>query len=124
MLKSELIERIAEEAPHLYQRDVEIIVNAILDTITTALVRGDRVELRGFGIFAVKRRNARRTGRNPRDGRPVAVSQKVVPPSRRAGTCTAASTRAKGDGCWSVAMLFPIVHCRTRLLPFGSNDRF
>jgi integration host factor subunit beta len=76
MLKSELIERIAEQNPHLYQRDVETIVNAILDTITTA--RGDRVELRDFGVFTVKRRNAR-TGRNPRNGERVAVSEKVVP---------------------------------------------
>ena len=78
MIKSELIERIAAENPHLYQRDVERIVNAILDTITTALARGDRVELRGFGVFAVKTRNAR-TGRNPRDGTQVPVSEKVVP---------------------------------------------
>ena len=78
MLKSELIERIAEQNPHLYQRDVEKIVNAILDTITTALAQGDRVELRGFGVFGVKTRGAR-TGRNPRDGTKVAVSDKVVP---------------------------------------------
>jgi integration host factor subunit beta len=78
MLKSELIERIAAENPHLYQRDVEKIVNAILDTITTALAQGDRVELRDFGVFAVKTRDAR-TGRNPRNGTKVAVSEKVVP---------------------------------------------
>ena len=78
MLKSELIERIAEQNPHLYQRDVEAIVNAILNTITTALARGDRVELRDFGVFTVKRRNAR-TGRNPRNGERVAVSEKRVP---------------------------------------------
>jgi integration host factor subunit beta len=78
MLKSELIERIAERNPHLYQRDVEKIVNAILDTITTALAQGDRVELRDFGVFAVKTRDAR-TGRNPRNGTKVAVSEKVVP---------------------------------------------
>ena len=78
MIKSELIERIAAENPHLYHRDVEKIVNTILDTITTALARGDRVELRGFGVFAVKTRGAR-TGRNPRDGTEVAVSEKVVP---------------------------------------------
>jgi Bacterial DNA-binding protein len=54
MLKSELIERIAEENPHLYQRDVETLVNAILDAITAALARGDRVELRDFGVFAVR----------------------------------------------------------------------
>src|SRR5215212_5407723 len=78
MLKSELIERIAAENPHLYQRDVETLVNAILDTITAALVRGDRVELRDFGVFAVKTREAR-TGRNPRNGTEVPVSEKLVP---------------------------------------------
>jgi integration host factor subunit beta len=78
MLKSELIERIAEQNPHLYERDVEKIVNAILDTITTALARGDRVELRGFGMFAVKKRDAR-TGHNPRNGERVAVPEKRVP---------------------------------------------
>src|SRR5215213_1920221 len=78
MLKSELIERLAAENPHLYQRDVEIIVNTILGTITTALARGDRVELRDFGVFAVKKREAR-TGRNPRNGAEVPVSEKAVP---------------------------------------------
>ena len=78
MLKSELIERIAEQNPHLYRRDVETIVNAILNTIATALARGDRVELRDFGVFAVRTRWAR-TGRNPRNGERVAVSEKRVP---------------------------------------------
>src|SRR3954471_13680776 len=73
-----LIERIAAENPHLYQRDVEAIVNTILGTIATAMVGGDRVELRDFGVFAVKTREAR-TGRNPRNGGEVAVSEKVVP---------------------------------------------
>ena len=78
MIKSELVQKIAERNPHLYQRDVENIVNAILDTITEALARGDRVELRGFGAFSVKRRDAR-TGRNPRTGETVSVSEKVIP---------------------------------------------
>ena len=78
MIKSELVLKIAEQNPHLYQRDVENIVNAILDTIADALTRGDRVELRGFGAFAVKRRDAR-TGRNPRTGETVSVSEKVIP---------------------------------------------
>ena len=78
MIKSELVLKIAEQNPHLYQRDVEKIVNAILDTITAALARGDRVELRGFGVFAVKRRGAR-TGLNPRNGAKVAVPEKVAP---------------------------------------------
>jgi integration host factor subunit beta len=78
MLKSELIERVAERNPHLYQRDAEKIVNAILDAITAALEQGDRVELRDFGVFRVKTRTAR-TGRNPRTGGAVPVDEKVVP---------------------------------------------
>ena len=78
MIKSELVQRIADRNPHLYLRDVEKIVNAILDEITKALSRGDRVELRGFGAFSVKRRDAR-TGRNPRTGVHVEVEEKAVP---------------------------------------------
>ena len=78
MIKSELVLKIAEQNPHLYQRDVENIVNAILDTIADALARGDRVELRGFGAFSIKRRDAR-TGRNPRTGETVSVSEKLIP---------------------------------------------
>ncbi len=78
MTKSELITRLAELNPHLYQRDVERIVTTIFDEITSALTRGDRVELRGFGAFSVKKRDAR-VGRNPRTGESVSVDQKVVP---------------------------------------------
>jgi integration host factor subunit beta len=78
MIKSELVQRIADRNPHLYLRDVEKIVNAILDEISHALARGDRVELRGFGAFSVKRRDAR-LGRNPRTGAHVAVDEKAVP---------------------------------------------
>ena len=78
MIKSELVETIAERHPHLYQRDVENIVAAILDEITDALSRGDRVELRGFGAFSVKHRPARK-GRNPRTGESVDVEEKWVP---------------------------------------------
>ena len=78
MIKSELVQRIATRNPHLYQRDVENIVNAILDEITHALTRGDRVELRGFGAFSVKKRDPR-VGRNPRTGAPVSVDGKSVP---------------------------------------------
>jgi integration host factor subunit beta len=78
MIKSELVQRIANRNPHLYLRDVEKIVNAILDEITGALSRGDRVELRGFGAFSVKHRDAR-IGRNPRTGAHVPVNEKTVP---------------------------------------------
>lgn len=78
MIKSELVLRIAAQNPHLYQRDVETIVAAVLDTITEALARGDRVELRGFGAFSVKKRDAR-NGRNPRTGEAVAVCEKLIP---------------------------------------------
>ena len=78
MIKSELIQIIADRNPHLYQRDVENIVNAILDEITGALANGDRVELRGFGAFSVKNRPAR-LGRNPRTGDKVEVEEKWVP---------------------------------------------
>lgn len=78
MLKSELITRIAAMNPHLYHRDVEKIVNVVLDEIVGALARGDRVELRGFGAFTVKHR-APRVGRNPRTGAAVDVDEKFVP---------------------------------------------
>lgn len=78
MIRSELIEKIAAENPHLYQRDVEKIVNTIFDEVIEALARGERVELRGFGAFSVKHRDAR-TGRNPRTGEAVDVDQKAVP---------------------------------------------
>jgi integration host factor subunit beta len=78
MIKSELVQRLAEANPHLYQRDVERIVTTIFDEISKALARGDRVELRGFGAFSIKGRPAR-TGRNPRTGEQVAVGEKFVP---------------------------------------------
>ncbi len=78
MTKSELIQRLAEQNPHLYQRDVERIVATIFDEISLALAEGDRVELRGFGAFSVKARDAR-IGRNPRTGEAVNVSKKFVP---------------------------------------------
>jgi len=78
MTKSELIARLAEQNPHLFQRDVERIVATVFDEITEALSRGDRVELRGFGGFSVKRRGPR-VGRNPRTGDAVRVAEKCVP---------------------------------------------
>lgn len=78
MTKSELIQRLAEANPHLYQRDVERIVATVFDEITAALAQGDRVELRGFGAFSVKERGSR-TGRNPRTGESVDVDAKYIP---------------------------------------------
>ncbi|WP_373083821.1 integration host factor subunit beta [Sneathiella sp.] len=78
MIKSELITLIADNNPHLYQRDVERIVTTIFDEISDALARGDRVELRGFGAFSTKERAAR-VGRNPRTGEAVQVDKKFVP---------------------------------------------
>jgi integration host factor subunit beta len=78
MTKSELILRLAENNPHLYQRDIERIVATVFGEIAAALARGDRVELRGFGAFSVKRRDAR-IGRNPRTGDSVPVEDKHIP---------------------------------------------
>lgn len=78
MIKSELVNKLAEANPHLFQRDVERIVSTIFDEITSALADGNRVELRGFGAFSIKHRPAR-VGRNPRTGEPVQVNAKSVP---------------------------------------------
>ncbi|MBN34760.1 MAG: integration host factor subunit beta [Rhodospirillaceae bacterium] len=78
MTKSELIARLSERYPHLYQRDVERIVNTVFDEISGALADGNRVELRGFGSFSVRKRNAR-VGRNPRTGATVKVDEKFLP---------------------------------------------
>jgi integration host factor subunit beta len=78
MIRSELIRKLADENPHLYQRDVEKIVNTIFEEIIEAMAGGDRVELRGFGAFSVKKRDSR-VGRNPRTGESVDVEEKHVP---------------------------------------------
>lgn len=78
MIRSELIQKIAEENPHLTQRHVERLVGTVFEEITAALERGERVELRGFGAFSVKARDAR-LGRNPRTGESVEVEDKKVP---------------------------------------------
>ena len=78
MIRSELIQKIAEENPHLFQRDVERIVATVFDEIIDAMARGERVELRGFGAFSVKQRQSRQ-GRNPRTGETVQVEEKHVP---------------------------------------------
>ena len=78
MTKSELIAKLANENPHLFQRDVERIVTTIFDEISNALAQGDRVELRGFGAFSIKERGSR-VGRNPRTGESVEVGEKFIP---------------------------------------------
>lgn len=85
MTKSELIQRLAERNPHLYQRDIEKIVGTIFDEITEALARGDRVELRGFGAFSIKKRDAR-TGRNPRTGNWLTSARNAFLSSRPASS--------------------------------------
>lgn len=78
MIKSELVTRIALANPNLFQREVEAAVNAVFDEISDALKHDNRVELRGFGSFSVRRRKAR-VGRNPRTGTPVEVAEKATP---------------------------------------------
>jgi integration host factor subunit beta len=78
VLKKELIERIAVANPHLRGRDAERTVNTILQVITAAMARGDRVELRGIGAFSVRLRQGR-SGRNPKSGAEVAVPEKRFP---------------------------------------------
>ena len=78
MIKSELIRRISSQNPHLYERDIEKVVNAIFDEMVEALRRGDRVELRGFGAFSVKLRGPRQ-GRNPKTGVAVEIAKKAIP---------------------------------------------
>lgn len=75
MIKSELVQKLASQCPHLYQRDLERVVAVVLDGIVGALKEGDRVELRGFGAFSAKERTAR-IGRNPRTGSAVEVAAK------------------------------------------------
>jgi len=77
MIKSQLVKRIASQNRHLFERDIERIIDAIFDAMVEALRRGDRVELRGFGAFSVKLREARQ-GRNPRTGAIVPVAKKAV----------------------------------------------
>ncbi|WP_310497305.1 integration host factor subunit beta [Sandarakinorhabdus sp.] len=78
MIRSELVAIVAENNPHLTIRDVERIVATVFDEISGALATGRRVELRGFGAFSTRARDAR-TGRNPRTGTSVVVEAKRVP---------------------------------------------
>ena len=78
MIRSELIQKLCGDFPDLTQREVETVVSAVFDSITEQLAGGGRVELRGFGAFSSRKRDAR-TGRNPRTGEPVEVDAKRVP---------------------------------------------
>ncbi len=78
MTKSELINRLADRFPQLVAKDAEFAVKMILDAMSSALVRGDRIEIRGFGSFALNYRPPR-LGRNPKSGDKVQVPEKYVP---------------------------------------------
>ena len=96
MIRSELVAKMAEENPHLTQRDVERVVGVVLDGICDALAAGGRVELRGFGAFSVRARPAR-AGRNPRTGEAVAVKAKAAP-FFKSGKELRQRLNATGDG--------------------------
>jgi len=76
--KRDLIEEVAQQYPRFSRRDAEVMVNAVFDSMTEALAKGERIEIRGFGSFIVKQREARE-GRNPRTGALVSVAAKKVP---------------------------------------------
>ncbi len=78
MTKSGLIERVAEQTPHISKKDTEVVVNTIFDSMTEALRSGERIEIRGFGSFQVKVREARE-GRNPKTGEEVHIPAKRTP---------------------------------------------
>ena len=78
VIKSELVQKLADENPNLFHRDIERIVSIFFQEISDSLARGERVELRGFGAFSVKHRPAR-VGRNPRSGEPVSIEEKFAP---------------------------------------------
>ena len=78
MLRSELIDKLHDENPHLTRNDMERVVAVVLESVTQTLERGARVELRGFGAFSVRHRKAR-AGRNPRTSEDVFVPEKHVP---------------------------------------------
>lgn len=75
MTKSELIQRLSKKYPHLYQRDIEVLVSTVLGEISNALADGNRVELRGFGAFSVRKREAR-AARNPKNGEVVNIGER------------------------------------------------
>jgi len=76
--KSELVEKIAAKCETISRKDVEIVVNTIFDSMRDALIRGERIEIRGVGSFTVRTRKARE-GRNPKTGAVVHIAEKRVP---------------------------------------------
>jgi integration host factor subunit beta len=78
MTRSDLVEELASRFSQLTHRDAEYAVKTILDAMGDALVRGHRIEIRGFGSFSINRRSPR-MGRNPRSGESVAIPEKRVP---------------------------------------------
>ncbi|WP_300975450.1 integration host factor subunit beta [Sphingomonas sp. LHG3406-1] len=78
MIRSELVQKLCHDFPDLTQREIEVVVTGIFNEITAQLAKGGRVELRGFGAFSTRQRDAR-TGRNPRTGEQVEVDAKKVP---------------------------------------------
>jgi integration host factor subunit beta len=96
MIKSDLVQRMADQNWHLLRRDVDNIVNVALGEIITALKGGARAELRGFGVFSVKHRLAH-TGRNPLTGVPVALGKQSVPYFKTAKEMRQRRGRRKGD---------------------------
>lgn len=77
MTKSELVLRLSKRYPHLYQRDIETLVNTIFDDISETLIDGGRVELRGFGAFSIRKREARKA-RNPKNGQEVRIGERFA----------------------------------------------
>ena len=78
MTRSDLVEELAARFSQLTHRDAEFAVKTLLDAVSDTLVRGNRIEIRGFGSFSVNRRSPR-MGRNPRSGESVAIPEKRVP---------------------------------------------
>ena len=97
MTRADLLAELAASHPHLRNADVELIVLTVFAEIANALARGDRVELRGFGTFTTKRRNAR-IGRNPRNGEEVPVDAKAVPYFRAGREMRARLNRGRMPG--------------------------
>ena len=107
MIKSELVLKLAEQNPHLYQRDIEKVVNAILDTIVDALAQGGRVELRGFGTFAVKKR-ALVLGAILVPANPFKSRRSSCLSSKRERRCDSASISHRKSGSRSEASQMPL----------------